>query len=50
MFCFFTEYFHRSILSENIRQSEKRVTIYCVNRVLAETDFLNRDAQINTRN
>ena len=54
MFCFFTEYFHRPILSENMSTKSRAVlkkghNLSC-NRAWAETDFLNRVAQINTRN
>ena len=51
---FFTEYFHRPILSENMSTKSRAVlkkghNLSC-NRAWAETDFLNRVAQINTRN
>ena len=54
MFCFFTEYFHRPILSENMNTKSKAVpkkghNLSC-NIVWAETDFLNEVAQVNTRN
>ena len=54
MFCCFTEYFHRSILSESMntksKAESKKSHDFSCNIEQVETDFLNEAAQVNTRN